>query len=92
MKKGDIEAKGLEGKIHLDYHTPDIPYYLEAGKYQELKYRLTSSEPCMEFYLDLLYDFCRLGDQFLGVYTRSKSLMVAKVRGFLFVVGNGILP
>jgi hypothetical protein len=90
VKKGDTEAEGLEGKIHSEYRAPDIPYYLEAGKYQELKYRLTSSEPRMEFYLDLLYDFCKLGDRFFGVYTGLKSLVAVKVRRFLFVVGNGI--
>jgi hypothetical protein len=57
----------------------------------------------MEFYLDLLYDFCRPGDWFLGIYTGSKSLVATKVRRFLSlvamkvrrflsVVGNGILP
>jgi hypothetical protein len=92
VKKDDTEAEGLEGKIHSEYRAPDIPYYLEAGKYQELKYRLTSSELCMEFYLDLLYDFCRPGDRFLGIYTGLKSLVAAKVRRFLSIVGNGILP
>jgi hypothetical protein len=42
--------------------------------------------------LDLLYDFCRLRDRFLGVYIGSKSLVATKVRRFMFVVGNGILP
>ena len=40
----------------------------------------------MEFYLDLLFDFCRLGDQFRGVYSGLKYLMAAKVRCFLFVM------
>jgi hypothetical protein len=53
---------------------------LEAGKYQELKYRLSSSELRMEFYLDLLFDFYRPGDRFLGVYSGSTCLMAAKVR------------
>jgi hypothetical protein len=68
VKKGDKEAEGLRGKILLEYCALDIPYYLEAGKYQELKYRLSSSELRMGFYLDLLFDFYRPGDRFLGVY------------------------
>jgi hypothetical protein len=80
VKKGDREAEGLRGKILLEYHAPDIPYYLEAGKYQELKYGLSSSELRMEFYLDLLYDFCRPGDRFLGIYIGSKCLVAMKVR------------
>ena len=51
------------------------PTSLTIWKYQELKHRLSSSELRMEFYLDLLYDFCRLGDQFLGVYGHDHSIM-----------------
>jgi hypothetical protein len=80
VKKGDKEAEGLRGKILSEYCAPDIPYYMEAAKYQELKYRLSSSELRMEFYLDLLVDFCRPGDRFLGVYSGSKCLVAAKVR------------
>ena len=80
VKKGDREAESLQAKIQSEYHAPDIPYYLEARKYQELKYRLSSNELCMEFYLDLLCDFCKPGDQFLGVYTRLKCLVAAKIR------------
>jgi hypothetical protein len=34
----------------------------------------------MEFYFDLLFDFCRPGDRFLGVYSGSKCLVATKVR------------
>ena len=34
----------------------------------------------MEFYLDLLFDFCRLGDWFFSVYLGLKCLMAVKVR------------
>jgi hypothetical protein len=80
VKNDDTEAQGLRGKILSEYHAPDIPYYLEAGKYQELKYRLSLSELCMEFYLDLLFNFCRPGDQFLGVYSGLECLVAAKIR------------
>ena len=80
VKKGDRKAEGLRRKILSEYHAPNIPYYMEARKYQELKYRLSSSELCMGFYLDLLFDFYRPEDQCLGVYSRSKCLMAAKVR------------
>ena len=80
MKNGDREADGLWRKILSEYCAPNIPYYVKAGKYQELKYRLSSSELCMEFYLDLLFDFCRPRDQFLGMYLRSKCLVATKIR------------
>ena len=44
-----------------------------------MKYRLHASELRMEFYLDLFHDLCHPGDGFLGVYSRSKCLVVAKV-------------
>jgi hypothetical protein len=80
VKNNDTEAQGLRGKIPSEYRAPDIPYYLEVGKYQELKYRLSSSELRMEFYLDLLFDFCKPGDRFLGVNSGSKCLVAAKIR------------
>jgi hypothetical protein len=79
MRTNYKEAESLKVKICSKYHAPDIPNYLEAGKYLELKYRLCSNELCMEIYLDLLYDLCRPGNNFLGVYTRSKCLVAAKV-------------
>jgi hypothetical protein len=80
VKNDDTEAQGLRRKIPSEYRAHDIAYYLEAGKYQELKYRLSSSELRMEFYLDLLFDFCRSGDRFLGVYSGSKYLVAAKIK------------
>ena len=79
VKSDDREAVSLKERIYSGYCTPKIPYYLEPGKYQELKYRLDSSELCMEFYLDLLYEFYRPSDRFLGVYSGSKYLVAAKV-------------
>jgi hypothetical protein len=76
----DSEAVRLKTKIRLEYRAPDIPYYVEAGKYQELKYRLYASELRMEFYLDLLFDLYRPRDRFLGVFIGSKYLVAAKVR------------
>jgi hypothetical protein len=79
VKKGDKKAESLRSKIHAEYRAPDIPYYVEAGKYQEMKYRLSVSELYMEFYLDLLFDLCRPGDKFLGIFIGSKYLMATKV-------------
>ena len=80
MKNGDTEADGLQGKILGRYCALDIPYYVEAGKYQELKYRLSSSELHMEFYLDLLFDFYKPGDRLFGMYSGLKCPVATKVR------------
>jgi hypothetical protein len=79
VKKGDREAESLRSKICSEYRAPDIPYYVEAGKYQEMKYRLCTSELRMEFYLDLFFDLCRPGDRLLGDFTGSKCLVATKV-------------
>ena len=78
VRTGDVKAEGLKSKIRSEYRTPDIPYYTDSKKYLELKYRLRAIELCMEFYLDLLHDLCRLGDIFLGVYPGSKYLVATK--------------
>jgi hypothetical protein len=75
MKKSDKEAEHLRLKICGEYRAPDISYYVEAGKYQEMKYRLCASELHMEFYLDLLFDLYRPGERILGVFMGSKCLV-----------------
>jgi hypothetical protein len=79
VKKGDKEAERLRSKIRGEYRAPDILYYVEAGKYQEMKYRLCASELHMEFYLDLLFDLCRPGDRLLGIFMGSKCLVATHV-------------
>ena len=79
IRTRDVEAKDLKAKIQSEYCAPDIPYYKDSRKYLELKYKLRASELHMEFYLDLLHDLCRPGNNFLGVYSGSKCLVAAKV-------------
>ena len=86
VKNGDKKADGLRGKILLEYCAPDIPNYIEARIYQKLKYRLSSSELRMKFYLDLLFDFYKPRDRFLSKYSGLKCLLATKVRRFLFVM------
>ena len=79
VKKSDKEAERLRSKIRREYRVPDILYYVEARKHQEMKHQLCTSELPMEFYLDLLFDLCRLGDRFFGVFMRSKYLVATHV-------------
>jgi hypothetical protein len=79
VKKGDREVERLRSKIRKEYHAHEIPYYVEAGKYQEMKYRLCASELLMEFYLDLLFDLCRPGERLLGIFKGSKCLVAMQV-------------
>ena len=79
VKKSDREAKCLRSKICGEYRASKIPYYVEAEKYKEMKYQLCVSELCMEFYLDLLFDLCKPGDRFLGVFMGSKYMVAMQV-------------
>ena len=79
VKKSDREAEHLRSKIHREYCAPEIPYYVEARKYQEMKYQLCASELCMEIYLNLLFNLCKPGDRFLGVFTGSKYLVAIQL-------------
>ena len=61
----------------------DVPYYLEVGRYNEVKYRVEPNELRMEFYLEIMKLFCKAGENFVGIHYRSKCLLAAKVCHFL---------
>ena len=79
IKTRDIETEGLKAKIRSEYRASNIPYYTDNEKYSKLKYKIRASELHMEFYLDLLHDLCRPGNNFLGMYSRLKYLVAVKV-------------
>jgi hypothetical protein len=83
VKRDNVIAMEIKGRIHSEYVAANVPYYTENEKYLEMKYRLTASELHMEFYLDMFQDLYKQGDSFLGVYTGSKCLVAAKV---IFIV------
>ena len=61
----------------------DVPYYTEVGRYNEVKYRVEPNELRMEFYLEIMKLFCRVGENFVGIHYDSKCLLAAKVCHFL---------
>ena len=56
-----------------------IAYYDEPPRNHESKFRLSSSELRMEFYLDIIQNFASPGENFFGVYTGAKCMLAAKV-------------
>ena len=66
----------------------DVPFYLEVGRYNEVKYRVEPSELRMEFYLEIMKLFCRARENFIGIHCNSKCLLVAKVCHFLRTAGS----
>ena len=63
LKPGDDRTSHLQQNMKAEFSVPsDVPYYLEVGRYNEVKYRVEPSELKMEFYLEIMKLFCRVGD------------------------------
>ena len=83
LRRGDDRASHLRQNVKAEFAVPsDVPYYSEVGRYNEVKYRVKSSELRMEFYLEIMKLFCRAGENFVGIHCNSKCLLVAKVCQF----------
>ena len=65
--------------IPATFQAPDTPVYTKPRKYQELQYRIQSTELRMEFYLHLFKLFCRAGDTVYTVSNGTKILCVGLV-------------
>ena len=65
--------------IPEEFAAPNTFVYTKPRKYQELEYRDQPSELRMEFYLQLLDLFCRLGDTIYSVFSGTKVLCAGLV-------------
>ena len=55
FKHGDDLTSRLCANVRKEFNVPlDVPYYLDVGRYTEVKYRIYASEFKMEFYFLLL--------------------------------------
>ena len=80
LKRGDDRASRLRQNVKVEFAVPsDVPYYLEVGRYNEVKYRVEPGELTMEFYLEIMKLFCRAWENFVGIHCGSKCLLAAKV-------------
>ena len=60
----------------------NVLYYSDVGRYNEVKYRVHSNALRMEFYLELMKLFCRVGENFISIHCNWKCLLAAKVSLF----------
>ena len=65
--------------IPATFQAPDTPMYTKPRNYQELQYRIQSTELRMEFYLHLFKLFCRAGDTIYSVFNGTKILCAGLV-------------
>ena len=72
--------------IPATFQAPDTPMYTKPRKYQELQYRIQSTELRMKFYLHLFELFCRPGDTVYSVFNGTKILCAGLVStNFTFI-------
>ena len=78
LKHGDDRASRLRQNVKAEFAIPsDVPYYSEVGRYSEVKYQVKPNELRMEFYLEIMKLFCRVGENFGGIHYGSKCLLAA---------------
>jgi hypothetical protein len=65
--------------IRREYSANPIVYYDEPSRNHETKYRLSSCELRIEFYLDVIQNFATQGGNFFCVYTSAKCMLAANV-------------
>ena len=80
MKKGsNVNSKSVKEY----YIAPNIPYYTVIGQYKEADYRINLMELRMEFYLELVQEFCKPGDGVYGIFTGTKFMIVCRVQFYI---------
>jgi hypothetical protein len=83
IREDHPDAPALVEKVKLNYTAGDSPYYTEKNKYLEACFAVHGFELRMEFYLELLSDFCNPADRIFGIYCGSKVVLASKVIGVL---------
>ena len=80
IKKGsNVNSKSVKEY----YIAPNIPYYTIIGQYKEADYRSNLMELRMEFYLELVQEFCKPGDGVYGIFTEMKFMIACRVRFYI---------
>ena len=74
--------------IPATFEAPDTLVYTKPRKYQELQYRIQSTELRMEFYLYLFELFCRTGDTVYSVFNGTKILCVGLVSANITLIST----
>jgi len=85
LKMNEEEEPKYSVALKRSFDTEDILYYREFSKNTEAKYRIHPTELRMEFYINLLERFCVKGENVIGVYTRAKFMIAAKVSCFFIL-------
>ena len=80
FKRGDDCASRLQQNVRKEFTVPlDVPYYLDVGRYNEVKYLVYATELRLEFYFELLNLFYKANENIIGIHCGSKFMLAAKV-------------
>ena len=77
--------------ILATFQAPDTPMYTKPRKYQELQYRIQSTELRMEFYLHLFELFCCAGDTVYNVFNGTKILCAGLVSANITLISTAAI-
>lgn len=79
IRKHHPRASALVEKVKQCYTAVDTSYYTERNKYLEACFSVHGSELRMEFYLELIKEFCKPQEKVFGVFSGSKFILANKV-------------
>lgn len=69
-------------KILSAFEAPNTSVYQKPYKYNELEYKISTSELCMEFYLYVMEMFCRPGNAILSIFGGGQVVCASMVSAF----------
>ena len=83
-----LVRKSNKAKLNIPavFQALDTPVYTKPRKYQELQYRIQTTELRMEFYLHLFELFCRPRDTVYSVFNGTKILYAGLVSANLIFI------
>ena len=86
IRSAHPDSTALLEKVRPKDTAENTPYYTEKNKYLEASFAVHGYELRMEFYLELLSDFCDESSRVFGIYSGSKMILASKVIVHSFAV------
>jgi hypothetical protein len=79
LVKKSYKLNGKSIEVLVCFEAPNTSIYQKPHKYNELEYRITTSQLRMEFYLRILEMFCQPGDAIVSIFGGGKVVCAGVV-------------
>jgi hypothetical protein len=79
LMKKSYKLNGKSIEVLVCFEAPNTSIYQKPHKYNELEYRITTSQLRMEFYLRILEMFCQPGDAIVSIFGGGKVVCAGVV-------------